>query len=137
MSKAIESLKSVQEYAMSIRPKVGGFPVLAEALRTAGIIRNIWTLPSCQSTYLTKEGPVIVQGTPLATGYVDVPSFNRDALIKAIRIDQRGESTFPEFLMSTWKAGVVRYEVDFEKRYVIYYGCNNEEYREDYPAVKL
>ena len=33
MSKAIENLQQAQERAMAIRPKVGGFPYLAETLR--------------------------------------------------------------------------------------------------------
>jgi uncharacterized protein YbcV (DUF1398 family) len=38
-----------------------------------------------------------MQGVPLVSGAVDVPAFDRDALIVALRIDQAGESTFPEF----------------------------------------
>jgi len=38
--------------AMTIRPKVGGFPVLAEVLKRAGVKRNYWTLPSCQSIFV-------------------------------------------------------------------------------------
>jgi uncharacterized protein YbcV (DUF1398 family) len=53
---------------MAIRPKVGGFPYLAEALQRAGVTRNIWYLPACQSLYLTKEGAVVTQGTPLVSG---------------------------------------------------------------------
>ena len=48
-----------------------------------------------------------------------------------------GESTFLEFLAASWKAGVVRYDVDFEARKVTYYGCNNEEYVEGYSAVDV
>lgn len=64
MSKAIENLKSAQQRAIAGRPKVGGFPYLAETLRRAGVIRNLWFLPACQGLYLTEEGPVVVQGTP-------------------------------------------------------------------------
>src|ERR1700690_1813788 len=113
MSSAIENLKCAQQKAMQGRPKVGGFPYLAETLRRAGVTRNFWYLPSCQSVYLTTKGPVVMQGTPLIAGMEDVFSFNRDALITALRADQAGNSTFPEFLMASWKAGVVRYEVDF------------------------
>jgi uncharacterized protein YbcV (DUF1398 family) len=137
MSKAIENLMAAQQQAMKIRPKVGGFPYLAEALRAAGVTRNIWTLPSCQSLYLTKDGSVIMQGTPLLSGSVEVPHFDRDALIRALRTDQAGKSTFPGFLQASWKAGVVRYEVDFAKRTVTYHGCLGEEYVEEYPAVDL
>lgn len=41
MNKAIENLIAAQQYAMKIRPKVGGFPYLAETLRLAGVIRNM------------------------------------------------------------------------------------------------
>ena len=137
MSKAVENLLKSLESAMSIRPKVGGFPCLAEALRKAGIIRNIWNLPSCQSVYLTELGSVVSQGTPLVNGTVDIPPFDREALIKALRIDQAGQSSFPDFLKASWEAGVVSYTVDFEKRYVIYYGIMGESYLEDYPAVNV
>ena len=137
MSIAIENLKSAQQRAMAGRPKVGGFPYLAETLRRAGVTRNIWTLPSCQSLYLTERGPVVVQGSPLVTGMADVPPFNREALITALRTDQAGNSTFPEFLMATWKAGVVKYDVDFAARTCTYYGTGEEKYVESYPAVEV
>ena len=116
MSKAIEILMDAQKFAMSNRPKVGGFPYLAEALRLAGVTRNLWNLPSCQSTYFTDHGTVVHQGTPLTTGMADVPKFDREALIRALRIDQAGQSTFPEFLNSSWKAGIVSYDVDLLNR---------------------
>ena len=59
------------------------------------------------------------------------------SIIKALRIDQAGESTFPEFLKASWEAGVVSYIVDFEKRVVIYYGVLGESYAEIYPAVEI
>ena len=137
MSKAIETLGAAMKRAMAGRPKVGGFPYLAETLRRAGVTRNLWSLPSCQSLYLTKDGPVVNQGTPLVTGMTDVPTFDREALIVALRTDQKGESTFPEFLMATWRAGVVRYDVDFDARKVAYYGCNGEEYVEAYVSMDV
>lgn len=137
MSKSIESLNEAMQLAMKIRPKVGGFPVLAEILRQAGVLQNIWALPSCQSIYVMKDGDVVNQGAPLITGVVDIPKFNEEALIKALRTDQAGQSTFPEFLKSAWLAGVIRYDVDFEERHVTYYGSNGEFYVEDYPAVEL
>ncbi|MGC2165130.1 MAG: DUF1398 family protein [Gallionella sp.] len=137
MSNAIENLKSAQQRAMAVRPKVGGFPYLAETLRRAGVTRNLWFLPACQSLYLTDNGPVVVQGMPLVTGMADVPPFNRDALIAALRTDQAGESTFPDFLDATWRAGVVKYDVDFLARTCTYYGVGDERYVESYPAVEV
>jgi uncharacterized protein YbcV (DUF1398 family) len=137
MSKATENLQAAMQRAMAGRPKVGGFPYLAETLRLAGVTRNLWYLPACESLYLTELGAVAMLGTPLASGMVDVPPFDRDALIAALRTDQAGNSTFPEFLAATWRAGVVRYDVDFAARKVAYFGTHGEKYVEDYPAVQV
>jgi uncharacterized protein YbcV (DUF1398 family) len=137
MSTAIDNLNSAMQRVAGIRPKVGGFPYLAESLRQAGVSRNIWSLPACQSLFLTGQGPIVMQGTPLISGTVDVPAFDREALIRALRTDQAGESTFPEFLAASWRAGVVRYDVDFSARKVVYQGPNGEEYVESYPEVRL
>src|ERR1700722_5286605 len=96
MSAATDNLQAAFERAAAIRPKVAGFPYLAETLRRAGVTRNLWFLPACESLYLTEHGPVVTQGTPLVTGTVDVPPFDREALIAALRTDQAGKSTFPE-----------------------------------------
>ena len=90
MSKAIDNLQEAMGRAMAGRPKVGGFPYLAETLRRAGVTRNLWYLPACESLYLTKDGPVVTQGAPLVSGTVDVPAFDREALIAALRVDQAG-----------------------------------------------
>jgi uncharacterized protein YbcV (DUF1398 family) len=137
MSKAIENVQAAMQRAAAGRPKIGGFPYLAETLRRAGVIRNLWFLPASQSIFLTQGGPVVIQGTPLLLGPADIPPFNREALITALRTDQAGQGTFPEFLQASWEAGVVRYEVDFAARTVAYYGCNGEEYLEAYPVVEV
>lgn len=137
MSKAIANLQAAQQRGSAGRPKVGGFPYLAETLRRAGVTRNVWFLPACESLYLTADGPVVMQEHPLVTGAADVPPFDQNALIAALRVDQAGESTFPEFLSASWHAGVVRFDVDFNARAVTYYGCNGEAYSEQYSSVEL
>lgn len=137
MGDAIENLKSAQQRGMAGRPKSGGFPYLAETLLRAGITRNLWFLPACQSIYFTEMGPVAVQGMPLIEGMADVPLFNREALIAALRADQSGLSTFPEFLVASWNAGVVKYDIDFIKRTCTYYGLDDEEYVETYPEIQI
>ncbi len=137
MSKIIDKLTAAQQYAISIRPKAGGFPVLAEVLRQAGVKINRWFLPSCQSVYLTEDGAVVQQGLPIIEGTHEIPKFDRKALISAIRSDQEGLCTFLEFLRASWKAGVIEYEVDFITRKVTYYGANGESYLEAYPPVEI
>jgi uncharacterized protein YbcV (DUF1398 family) len=137
MSKAIDKLQAAQARGMSVRPKVGGFPYLAEALRQGGVTRNQWILPACQSLYVTEDGPVVSTGTPLASGTSDVPPFDREGVVKALRENQAGRSTFPQFLESAWRAGVVRYDADFLARHVTYFGALGEEYVEEYQSVDL
>lgn len=123
--------------ASQVRPKVNGFPYLAECLRQEGITKNIWHLPSCDSFYFSEAGSLVNPGSPLIGRVGPCPSFNEAALIATLRADQAGQTTFPEFLMSAWKAGVIRYEVDFIKRHVSYFGPFGEEYKESYPPVDL
>lgn len=137
MSKAIENLQTAQARAMRIRPAIGGFPYLAEVLRRAGVTRNEWILPSCQSTYDTQLGTLVMAATPLIQGIAEVPTFDRDSLVRALREDQSGGTTFPQFLNAAWRAGVVRYEVDFQARRVVYFGSLGERYAEDYLPVDL
>jgi hypothetical protein len=66
MSRATDKLQAAQHRAIAIRPKVGGFPYLAEVLWQAGVRRDLWYLPSCQSLYLMDDGPVV--GPRNATG---------------------------------------------------------------------
>lgn len=130
-------LQSAQAHAISIRPKAGGFPVLAKVLHQAGVHRNEWFLPAAQSVYVTDLGAVVQQGTPIATGSLDVPPFDRDALIRALRADQAGLSTFAEFLGAAWRAGVLRYVADFDKREVTHHGWNGQNYVESYPDAAI
>lgn len=137
MSDAIDELKAALARGTAIRPKVGGFPYLAETLRRAGVKRNVWALPACQAMYLTEKGAVMMQGAPLISGAADVAPFDSDALVAALRTDQAGKSTFPEFLVSAWKAGCVGYEVDFAARTCTYFGAGGGRYVESYPAVEI
>lgn len=133
----VEKLVEAQKYAMANRPQVGGFPFLAEVLRQAGVKTNRWTLPACQSVFGMSDGFIVQQGTPLVLGVHVIPKFDQTALIHAIREDQAGRSTFPEFLMAAWQAGTVGYDVDFELRKVSYFGASGETYVEEYPSAEV
>lgn len=138
MKNAQEKLQAAMAHAMEYRPKVGGFPFLAECLRQAGVTHNIWSLPAVQSVYIMSDGACVVdQGTPLVTGMALVPTFDETAVIAAIRADQAGESTFPEFLQAIWRAGAWGYDVDFAKRTVTYMGARGELYTEAYLSVEV
>jgi uncharacterized protein YbcV (DUF1398 family) len=135
MSAALLNLQAAQREATTNRPAQQGFPYLAETLRRAGVRTNTWWLPSLQSLYLTDLGPVLAQGMPLIHGMSDVAPFDRDALVDALRADQAGETTFPEFAAAAWRAGVLHYVVDLDRRTCSYFGLHNASYTERYPAV--
>jgi len=99
MSRAIENLQAALNQAIASRPKIGGFPHLAETLRRAGVMRNLWFLPACQSLYLTSEGPVMSEalGLSLVSGMADVPVFNREALIGRCGSIKLGRAHFRSF----------------------------------------
>jgi len=137
MSTLTDIVQHAQRRAAEIRPAIGGFPVLAEVLRQAGIRRNEWTLPAAQSIYLTDAGAVVQTAPALIAAVSDVPAFDRDAVIDALRADQAGQTTFVQFLDSIWSAGVTTYVVDFDQRTATYSGINGETYIEHYPAVEL
>ena len=85
MSTALDTLQTALQRALAGQPKVGGFPYLAETLRRAGVTRNSWSLPSCQSLYLLEDGAVVTVGIPLVSEMVEAPPFDREALITALR----------------------------------------------------
>jgi len=137
MSIAIDNQKAAQERASAVRPKVGGFPYLAEALRQAGVNRYHHTVAADASLYLTDAGSVVTQGQPILDGMADVAPWDREALVAAIRTDQAGRSTYPQFAQACWAAGVVRYEVDLTARTCTYHGATGEHYVESYPHVDI
>ncbi|MVN85155.1 DUF1398 domain-containing protein [Deinococcus sp. HMF7620] len=133
----LDRLEVAQQRAATIRPKVGGFPYLAECLRQVGVQRVDCDVPAFSMLYVTAEGSVLEQGPPLAQGKTVVPPFQEAALVATLRADQAGETTFPEFMAGSWQAGVVRYHVDLEGRTCTYIGVNGEQYIEHYPHVEL
>ncbi|WP_179889035.1 DUF1398 family protein [Streptomyces sp. f51] len=136
-SHAINRLRAAMERGEALRPQVGGFPYLAESLRQAGVTRCRMAVPASSFLYLTAHGDVVVQGEPLISGFASAPPFDEAALTTALRADQAGETTFPEFIRGCWGAGVIWYDVDTTARTCTYYGARGESYAEDYPLVTL
>jgi uncharacterized protein YbcV (DUF1398 family) len=135
----ISRVTAARERGARLRPAVGGFPVLAESLRSGGIDIVHCDVASMTTLYRTRYGAAVDQQPPLVKGIASVADFDRDAVVAAIRRDQRGESTYPEFMADIWRAGVVTYDIDLAARTCTYRGLDTvvDVYVEDYPAVTL
>lgn len=60
--------------------------------------------PACQILYLTNGGHVVFQGAPLLSGIADVPSFDREALIRVCRgLSTRSDQVAPTVSSSFWR----------------------------------
>lgn len=141
-SGAVAILAAALARAQAAPPAEGGFPRLAEILRQAGVRGYVVDVPSGSSVYLLDAGDVHRPGHPPAPGSEAgepqvLPRFDRDALIAALRANQEGRSTYPEFLRASLHAGVLRYEVDTAARTCTYQGARGERYVESYPAVEV
>lgn len=137
VSTIIDTIDTATAHAVAVRPPVGGFPYLAEALRGAGVRMYYFDVPSSTVRYATDTGDVLQPGALLRSTKTVIAPFDKDALIEALRADQRGETSFPEFVEASFRAGVIRYEVDTAARTCSYFGTRGEKYVEHYPAVDL
>lgn len=133
----IERIAAARAHAAAVRPAGGGFPYLAEALRRAGVTRCHFDVPSRTLLDVTADGSVLHPGASMVVAPTVVARFDRSALVVALRADQAGETTFDDFVVACWRAGVVRYEVDTTARTCRYLGAAGEQYVERYPAVEL
>ncbi|MFJ6728478.1 DUF1398 family protein [Streptomyces sp. NPDC091281] len=137
MSTAILNLRAAYERAAAVRPPVGGFPYLAEALRQARVTGYRVTVPSMTTVYASPDGAVTVLGDPLITGTADVPPYDEARFVASLRASQAGGTTYPEFVRGCWEAGVVSYDVDLAARTCTYHGADGDNYTEVYPAVEI
>ncbi|MBR7839796.1 DUF1398 family protein [Actinospica durhamensis] len=135
---AHELVAAAQQRGFAARPKVEGFPYLAEALRAAGVLRHEFLVPTATSLYTTTAGSAVLpSGRPVVTEPADVPAWNRSALLTAIEADKQG-GEFPDFVAACWNAGVTRWIIDTAERTCTYVGgTEDDRYVENYPAVEL
>ncbi|WP_034262866.1 DUF1398 family protein [Actinospica robiniae] len=132
-----ELVAAAQQRGFAARPKVAGFPYLAEALRAGGVLRHEFLVPTATSLFTTTAGSAVIpSGAPVVTEPSDVPSWDQPALVAAIEADKQG-GEFPAFVAACWKAGVVRWIIDTAERTCTYLGADGAQYVENYPAVEL
>lgn len=73
----------------------------------------------------------------MLTAISHYPSFSEEKFVKVLGKVQDVQTTFPEFLLNSWNSGIVKYEINFIDRYILYYSTSGEEYKEMSPSVKI
>lgn len=131
MSSLTTHLQKALDVAQDARPPVNGFPHFAEALRQAGISRIETSIATGGSIYHLHDAAVVQQFPAPAQSMAEIPNWDEPALITAIRADQAGRSTFPDFLRGAWDAGVIGFTVDLTARTCTYRGTT-DSYLEHY-----
>jgi hypothetical protein len=122
---------------IELRTRVGPFPSAHPQLRDTISRPQPPSLPGKRRSPI-RDGESI-RSAPSRRSGSDQLSIARTAFPESarFRLSAHWNSTFPAFLAASWLAGVIRYEVDFEARTVVYSGCNAEEYVEAYPAIEI
>ena len=90
--KLLNNFKNAMAKSEKVRPKIGGFPYLAECLREEGFTKNTWYLPSGDSFYFTSEDSLVIPGKPLIGDITTYPTYSEEKLINALRSDQSGKT---------------------------------------------
>lgn len=116
----------------------GGFPFFTDVLFRAGVLSNTWSLPACQSLYVTRRGRVKIPGASLMLPQ-ELPPLDNKKLYQALRrAREEYDKHFRAFLFELCAAGVVNYTVDCIARTVTFYGEETacmEPYREKIPGI--
>lgn len=73
----------------------------------------------------------------MLTAISHYPSFSEEKFVKVLRKVQDVQTAFPEFLLNSWNSGIVKYEINFIDRYILYYSISGEEYKEISPSIKI
>lgn len=138
-SDPMTAVLAARERGIRLQLAGGGFPVLAESLRSAGVCFVHCNVASMTTLYRTHQGAVIDQQVPILSGLERVVDFECAEVIAAIRRDQQGASTYPEFMVEIWRAGVISYDIDLVARTCTYRGLDPavDVHVEEYPAVEL
>lgn len=100
----------------------GGFPFFSDVLFRAGVLKHVWSLPACQSLYLTRRGRVKIPGASLMVSQ-ELPLFDDKKLYQVVGRAREGHyKSFRAFLFELYAAGVASYTVDCVVRTVMFYG---------------
>lgn len=108
------------------------FPEMLGKLIEVGVESYFVDYRNSEISYYLSTNQVLQVDIKVAE--VDIPeTFNKDAIVSAIRGAQNNLVRYPEFIELTMKAGCVGYIVWIAGKYVSYYGRKGEVHNEYFP----
>lgn len=108
------------------------FPEMLGKLIEVGVESYFVDYRNSEISYYLSTNQVLQVDIKVAD--VDIPeTFNKDAIVSAIRGAQNNLVRYPEFIELTMKAGCVGYIVWIAGKHVSYYGRKGEVHNEYFP----
>jgi uncharacterized protein YbcV (DUF1398 family) len=112
------------------------FPEIVGRLTQIGVERYHADYSRQEITYYLADGDSLVVAT-LHPSHATATEFSASAVEAAIRLSQRSEHTYLDFIRKTMAAGCVGYFVQITGRRVIYFGRNGESHVELFPPAPV
>lgn len=110
------------------------FPEIVGRLAEIGVERYHADYSRQETTYYLADGDSQVVATPHPS-QATATEFSASDVKAAIRLSQRNEHTYLDFIRSTMAAGCVGYFVQITGRRVIYFGRHGESHVEHFPTA--
>lgn len=119
--------------SLSVQGKIGFGEVVVRLMRI-GVERYHADYSRIEKTYYMPDGESFV--VPLGRGPLQVADeFSPNGIEAAIRLIQRGQIDYVEFLKRTCEAGCIGYFVQITGRQVLYFGRRGEVFVEPFPSA--
>lgn len=112
------------------------FPQVVQRLVGAGVKSYNADLVKLRNTYYDGNGEAYDEALPLKEGPAIAPGFDAAAVAAAVKLIQRGEIGYAEFLRRIMMSGCSHYEVFIAGRKAMYFGRDGDFYTEPFPAQK-
>lgn len=107
------------------RASATSYPDLANKLKAIGITGYLFEVASQIVIYRYNDDSIFIENRAETRNLQVNLQFNRDAVIQAIRDNQKGLTDFPTFLQQIAAAGIKAYDADFAEMVVSYFGTRD------------
>jgi uncharacterized protein YbcV (DUF1398 family) len=110
------------------------FPIVVGRLAETGVTSYTADLVALRKTYYNSGNQSHDEAMPLTDPPAIAPAFDSARVEATVKVIQRQEIGYAEFLRRIMGAGCSHYEVFFKGRKAIYFGRDGEFYAEPFPT---